>query len=65
MKQNIKREIIYWIINVVILICLVLANTTGILNSLKMWVVIASSMFIGRGLGSWIDGKVKKEDENN
>lgn len=66
MKQRIKREIIYWVVNLFILIYLVSVNTTGFINSLKMWIIIAMSMIIGRGFEIWIKAKEdKKEGENN
>lgn len=66
MKQRIKREITYWVANLLILIYLVSSNTTGFINSLKMWVIVAMSMIIGRGFEVWIEGKEnKKEGENN
>lgn len=61
MKQSTKREITYWVVNLVIFIYLILANNTGFINSLKMWLIIAASMVIGRGFENWIDRK----SENN
>lgn len=61
MKQSTKREITYWVVNLVIFIYLILANNTGFINSLKMWSVISASMFIGRGFENWINRK----SENN
>lgn len=61
MKQSTKREITYWVVNLVIFIYLILDNNTGFINSLKMWIVISASMFIGRGFENWIDRK----SENN
>ena len=57
MKQNTKREITYWVVNLLIFIYLVSSNTTGFVNSLKMWIIVAISMFIGRGFEVWINRK--------
>lgn len=66
MKQRIKKEIIYWVANLLILIYLALSNTTGFINSLKMWIIVAMSIIIGRGFEIWIKAeKDKKEGENN
>ena len=56
-----KREITYWVVNLAVFIYLILANTTGFVNSLKMWIVISASMVIGRGFENWINRK----SENN
>lgn len=61
MKQSTEREITFWVVNLVIFIYLILDNNTGFINSLKMWIVISASMFIGRGFENWINRK----SENN
>lgn len=64
MKQSMKREITYWVVNLAVFIYLILANTTGFVNSLKMWIVISAPMFIGRGFENWIDRKSGNSENN-